>query len=33
MLGKTLDDEIRLTLADKVDIYYVLDIRYGPVED
>ncbi|HRH78273.1 MAG TPA: transcription elongation factor GreB, partial [Cellvibrionaceae bacterium] len=33
MLGKTLDDEIRLTLADKVDIYYVLDIRYGPVGD
>lgn len=33
LLGKTLDDEIRLTLADKVDTYYVVDIRYGPVAD
>lgn len=29
MLGKSLDDEIRLGLADKVDVYYVLDIQYG----
>ncbi|HMU68227.1 MAG TPA: transcription elongation factor GreB [Cellvibrionaceae bacterium] len=33
LLGKTLDDEIRLTLADKVDIYYVVDVRYGPLSD
>lgn len=33
LLGKTLDDEIRLTLADKVDTYYVVDIRYGPPDN
>jgi transcription elongation factor GreB len=33
LLGKTLDDEIRLTLAEKVDIYYVVDVRYGPLSD
>ena len=33
LLGKTLDDEIRLTLVDKVDIYYVVDVRYGPLSD
>jgi transcription elongation factor GreB len=33
LLGKTLDDEIRLTLADKVDIYYVVDVRYGPLSE
>lgn len=30
MLGKTLDDEIKLGLADKVVIYYVVDIKYAP---
>jgi transcription elongation factor GreB len=29
MLGKTLDDEIKLSLGDKVDIYYVVAIHYG----
>lgn len=33
LLGKTLDDEIRLTLADKVDIYYVVDVCYGPLSE
>ncbi|MEY4588569.1 MAG: hypothetical protein RL497_645 [Pseudomonadota bacterium] len=29
LLGKTLDDEIKLNLADKTDIYYVVAVQYS----